>query len=229
MIFGIYNSASSLDTLSRMQEVVANNLANMTTNGFKQELTQVLRTEPGRLDLTGQLDMQPGAIKMSEEPTHMTIAGDGLFTVQTEQGLAFTRNGDFKINQAGKLVTQDNYPVMGQRGEIIIGSESFSVNEQGQIFVGHDMIDQLALYQPTGSMQRIGHTLMQSFAPEDMVALDNSQVQIIQGALEGSNVNPVESMVQMMTIVRNYEANQKLLTAQDESTRSLISQVGKVV
>lgn len=227
MINGIYQSASGLDTLARMQEIVANNLANVTTNGFKRELMQVMKTEPGRLDLNGYLDTNAGAIKITDCPTNLTITGEGMFAVQTEQGLAYTSCGDFKINQEGKLVTQDNHPVMGLQGEIVIGGTQFTINNQGQLFVGEEMIDQIACYKSTGTMHRIGNSLMQSNVPDEIELMDNNQVQIIQGALEGSNVNPVESMVNMMMIVRQYEANQKVLSSQDESTKSLLTQVGK--
>ncbi len=227
MIYGIYQTASSLDSLDRMQDVVANNLANMTTNGFKQELMQVMKTEPGRLSVASQVDMSAGAIKMTEKPTDLAITSDGFFAVQTEDGVAYTRSGDFKLDSIGRLVTNEGEPVLGKHGEVVIGSNQFTVNGQGEIFAGQDMVDQLEIYKPEGPMVRIGQRLLKSEAPDQMVAMDNNKVKILQGAVEASNVNPVDAMVNMMLIVRQYQANQKAMNVQDASLQPLINQVGK--
>ncbi len=227
MIYGIYQTATSLDSLNRMQDVVANNLANMTTNGFKQELLQVMKNEPGRLSVASQVDMSAGPIKMTDNPTDLAITSDGFFAVQSEDGVAYTRSGDFKLDSTGRLVTNEGLPVLGKHGEILIGTNKFTVNGQGEIFVGQDQVDQLELFKPQGPMVRIGQRLLKSEVPDQMVAMDNNNVKIMQGAVEASNVNPVEAMVNMMLIVRQYEANQKAMSVQDESIRPVITQVGK--
>lgn len=227
MIYGIYQTASGLDSLAKMQEIVANNLANITTNGFKQELVEVMKMEPGKLDVTGRIDMSSGAIKMTENPANLTIAGDGMFAIKTDEGMAFTRNGDFKVDQTGRLVTTDGYPVLGKQGEIVIGENQFTINRQGEVFVKGELIDQLELYNPQEGLQRVGHSLMKVDNDEQLLPMDNSQIQIIQGAVEASNVNPVENMVDMMMIVRQYEANQKAMHTLDDAVRQAVNQVGK--
>jgi len=228
MITGIYQSASGMDSLIRMQEIIANNLANISTHGFKQEVLAIEQRDPFRLIASSQLDLKPGAIQMTDVPVHLAVTGEGFFTVATPEGIAYTRNGNFCLDNQGRLVTIEGYPVQGQNGEIVIDDPGFSVSESGEIIVKGEVIDQLQIVNGSGPMKRLGNSLMTWETEDAVFPLEANQIQVMQGALEGSNVNVVESMVDMMMVMRMYEANKKALESQDLTLQQVISEVGKV-
>ncbi len=229
MINGVYQSATGLDSLAKMQETLASNLANISTTGFKQELVQVEKTQAGRLATHNNLDMQSGPVQITGESLNMALGQDQFFTVATPQGLAYTRNGNFGLDEQGRLISAGQWPVQGEQGDIILPNGSFTVSETGDILVQGEAVDRLMLVKADRPLRPLGNGLMVTHDGAALESLESNQGQVIQGALEGSNVNGPKSMVDLISIVRLYEANQQAMMSQDETLRDAVNTIGRVV
>jgi flagellar basal-body rod protein FlgF len=227
MINGIYQTAAGMLSLTQMQEVVANNLANVTTNGFKKELLKIEQTNSARQQTESLLSLKPGAMQITENPLQMALSSDGYFTVNTPAGAAYTRNGDFHLTAEGRLVTGDGCPVQGTNGDIVLESQKFTISQSGEIVVEGKVVDQLQINQCTGNMQRLGNSLLLPTDSNSIKPMAPEDVQTMQGVLESSNVNIIESMVDMINITRWYEAGQKIMQEQDAAMKQAASEVGR--
>ena len=138
----------------------------------------------------------------------------------------YTKDGSFVVNANNQLVTKDGGFVMGQKGPITLASSQFVVNEQGDIIQNGILVDKLRIAQFSDAKQlrKYGDNLIQNNGSE--VATFNGIVS--QGYTEQSNVNVVSEMVDMITVMRAYEADQKILQAQDETLQKAVTEVGAV-
>lgn len=229
MINGIYQSATGLDSLDKVQESIANNLANISTTGFKQQLVQVQRDVYGRLVVQGSLDMQNGPVQVTNAPTDMAAGEDQLFEVTTPQGPAYTKNGNFGLDENGRLVAAGQWPVQGERGDIVLPSGAFTVSETGDILVQGDVVDQIKLVQADRPLTPLSNGLMVPADGGVLEPIPAGEGQVMQGSLEGSNVNPMQSMVDLISVARLYEANQKAMQSQDETLKDAASTIGRPV
>jgi len=227
MITGIYQSAAGLGALSRLQESIANNLANVSTDGFKREIISIQQAIASNLEAAPKLDLASGGLQMTSQSTHLALASEGFFEVAAPGGALYTRNGNFHVNAEGGLVTAEGYPVQGQKGDIVLSSERFTITPAGDILENGILVDQVKVVHADGPMERVGSGFLRWASPEGVRTVEPGQVRMLQGALEASNVNIVENMVDMMAAVRLYEANQKAMEAQDETLKQATSQVGR--
>jgi flagellar basal-body rod protein FlgG len=229
MIPGIYQSATGLDALIKVHESMAYNLANISTQGFKKEMISVIEQDPSRLTTEQSLDQAPGPIQITEHPLQLALSNSGFFAVQGPQGELFTRNGDFHLDAQGRLVNQEGYAVLGEQGEIIVGEADIAIGPDGVVSSQGQILDRIRVVADDGNFVRRGNNLWASTQPGSLPALESGQVKILQGTLEGSNVSPVEAMVDLIAVMRLYEANQKALESQDETLKQAITQVAKKV
>ena len=250
MIRGIYFSARGMSIESIKQDVISNNLANVNTHGFKKDtvavqsfseyLMRVQQNSESRV--LGTFDQSPlidsvithfdmGMIEQTGRQTDFAIAGAGFFAVQTPQGLRYTRDGSFQIDRDGYLVTGEGHYVLSTTGEPIhLANTELVVDAQGIIrdetggFVGQMQIAGFTREQQL-QMQKQGHNLW--MLPEGNIpAQEVGSVQ--QYMLERSNVDVIREMVEMITVTRMYEANQKSVQTQDELLGKSINEVGRV-
>lgn len=219
MINGIYQSAAGLDALQRVQDQVANNLANASTVAFKQTLSEFTSGPSGRIAVGSKTDFTSGPLQTNGGPTQLALGSEGLFAVETPQGPAYTRNGDFRLDAEGRLVTAQGFAVQGEHGTIVLPNQDFTVSFQGEIVVAGEVVDRLKLVRASQQMRAAGNGLWVGAAGETPETLPGEVGQVLQGALEGSNVNLVRTMVDMLTAVRLYEANAKALESQDETLK----------
>lgn len=267
-------------------DALANNLANVTTTGYKRDIA-VQKAFPGILlhrvndggvmhiplsnGSWGSIDSAPivgklgtgvelnelftvteqGSLVQTENPFDMALQGDGYFTIETPQGERLTRNGNFEINAAGVLVTKAGQAVLGENGIIEIKKNNFSIDQQGRIFVNADLqddpqrlvsqrenrwgdeveIDQLRISTVPRQryLQKQGGSLLRATVDSGEIApLGVRDYAIAQGFLEQANVNPITEMVALIEVNRAYEANQRVIQAQDESTAQLLQRVLRV-
>jgi len=240
---GVISAAFGALSQQRRLEVIANNLANSATSGFKRdrlsfrdllhmppasarEKTPVEAQSTGagltpvgfgpawnasrvRADLV-DTDMAQGELEDTGNPLDLAITGQGFFKVQTPEGVRYTRRGNFALGEKGQLVTQEGYPVLGEKGPIrISGSGPVKIDGSGQITVGDAVAGKLAVAQfPEGA-----NLLKQDgclFAGGDPGPAKLPYT-VRQGCLEASNVNAVLEMVEMIEALRSYEACQKML------------------
>lgn len=247
MLKGIYTSALGMAVLTKRQEASANNLANVNTSGYKKE-TVVARSFPEMLiyrlhdpavqgqkpPFVGNLSMglsiddivtdyTAGFYKETGNPLELAIMGEGYFVVDTPQGERYTRNGVFNLSPEGRLVTIDGYPVQGQNGEILVEKGDFSVDESGRVFLNGKLVDKLRIVSFPAPLAKEGSSL---FRGEEPVEVENPK--IAQGFVEESNVNAIEEMVNMINLMRAYEANQKVIQTEDSTLEKAVNEVGRI-
>lgn len=222
---GLYIAASGMIAEQMRQDAIANNLANASTSGYKAD--RITQSSFGDLLLsntsTGQVigplgmgayademvtDVSPQALRVTDEPLDLAIAGEGFFGVQTEQGVRYTRNGQFSASPTGQLVDQLGQPVLGQNGQPV------QLNARGEVVPGSVGVFALANAQKEGDNYFTGAAGGQAAG----------EVQI--GALEGSGIDPTRTMVDMIASFRAYEAGQKVIQTIDDTLRKTSTQVG---
>lgn len=231
---------------ARWQEVISENMASASIPGFKkQELSfEAVRagmlspnraaalSQPVALPATrSHLNFSAGDVRRTDGNTDFAIEGKGFFEVQLPNGATgYTRDGEFKINAQGQLVTKQGYLVMGEGGPIQIDrslSTGITVAPDGTISQGAEVrgrmnivtVNDPNLLTPTGG----GFFLANN--PAIQTEADNDSM-LRQGFLEGSNTSAVAEMANMITVMRAYEANQRVVQMQDERMGRAISELG---
>lgn len=244
MLRGLYISASGMIVDELRHEVVSNNLANANTTGYKKDLV-IGQTFPEVLmsclykdqaKIIGQtglgvgvadipIKMTPGMIENTNNALDLALNGDGFFVLETAQGRRITRQGDFQLDREGYLVNFDGDFLLGEGGAIRLDpqGEKVRVLSDGGIFQGDEFVDRLVLvnYDPSVIAKEGSGRFTVS---QDAEMLD-IEAEIIQGALERSNVNIIEEMVEMISLMRAYESAQKLVHAQNETLGKLINEM----
>jgi flagellar basal-body rod protein FlgF len=224
------------------QDVIANNLANATTAGFKGDvavgeafpdmLVSQLQTgaKVGTLGLGAHISQistndKQGALRQTGNTYDLAVAGSGWFSVQGPNGVAYTRNGTFSIDAKGQLVTAEAQPVLDDGGRpITIGEGKASIAPDGRVSVDGRQIAKLAVtaLDPT-RLHKLGDNL---YAGTVQKGTDPGRVE--QGFLEGSNVNSVKEMVDLISTMRSFEAGQKAVQAEDDSLGKAVNEVGRI-
>lgn len=235
MIRGFYTALSGVVAAMTRQDVVADNIANANTVGFKQSQTSqtdyemsIMNSLGPELGLLGtgtiptglKLDISQGPIQVTGKETDLAIEGDGLFVVRTGNGIAYTRAGDFVTDATGTLVTQQGYPVLDVTGHTIQPGEPFTVATDGTI-VGTGQRIALVAW-PAGGATRLGENLYAAAGN-----LPPATGQIHQGMLEGSNTDMALAMTQMIQQERDFQLDARALSLQD-NTISDATQLGRL-
>ena len=214
----IYAALSGASAAWAQLEVVANNVSNASTNGFKAgQVAFVLDGPDGNPD--GQVyaqptelvpDMTDGVIEYDGDPLHLALQGDGFFVVDTGSGTMLTRNGNFELNIDGELVTARGHRVLGNAGPIALPpGEAPQITADGRVVLeSQGEIDQLRLV--TGPAVPVQHGMWSAEGP-----LREADARVTQGALEGSNVDAMSEMVDLIQASRAFEAFQKAMQASD--------------
>lgn len=189
---------------------------------------------------------EQGELRETGNPLDIGLEGKGYFTVQTPNGERLTRNGSFHMQPDGTITTKQGYPVLGEDGPIRIEAGNFYIDDRGQIFRNADLSEdqgrsasglqngwenaeqidtlQIVRVREPRYLEKEGDSLYRTneHSGQAEIASDNDRPRVHQKFLEDSNVNPVTEMVQMIEVNRAYEANQKVIQSQDESTGRLI-------
>jgi len=176
-----------------------------------------------------------GLLQTTDKPTDFAIDGRGFFTVQRDNGITtknyYTRSGNFHIDGKGYLVTDSGDKVLGKSkttnaiGPINVGDGKLQVDDNGNVSVNGvaqykmDLVD----FKDYKTLKKVGDNLFDGASP-----MQNANVIVKQGELEKSNVNVTAEMVNMMTITRNFESNQKVIQAIDETLGKAVNEVGTV-
>lgn len=248
MIKGIYNAASGMLVNQERLNITANNLANANTTGFKKDqavqksfrdiIISRIEGNKKRVELgslgngtvmdSSYTDYTQGSLKETGNKLDLALEGSAFFVIQTPEGIRYTRDGNFALNNRGQIVTQQGYLVLGERGPIqTIDGMSIDVGSDGQLYFEEIRGDrfQIVEIRELQSMGKTGDNLYS--VDEDMVenAID---FEIKQGFLEGSNINIVQEMVEMIQLSRNYEATQKVITTMDSTLEKAVNVVGRL-
>lgn len=282
MLRGLYTGASGMVVQMHKMDTIANNMANVDTTGYKRDTAimkafpqMLIRrlddngvykfpfgsadTAPvvGQLGTGAELNevytvFTEGPLKQTGNSFDLAIEGHGFFSVQTPQGVRYTRNGTFLINKDGMLVDSQGDAVLGDKGPIFLKKNNFIVDQNGKIYQNADfagdphrlvspnentwkntqLVDTLKIvdFNDRRYLKKQGNSYWKETdfsGPPKAVGL-GATTKIEQGFLETSNVNPVTEMVQMIQVNRAYEANQKTIQEQDSLAGKLINDAVKV-
>ena len=235
-------SLSRQTGLRRQMEVIANNLANMNTVGFKGEhmmfVDHFVRSSGGEKPFPQQLhfvrdiatfrNTAEGEITRTNNPLDVALAGPGYFAVQTPEGERYTRNGRFQLDQSGQLVTQEGHAVLTQGGPIVLGPRDASVDIalDGTVASETGQLGKLRVvtFDNEAALRQVGNTLFR--ADEAPRTLDKPNV--IQSALEASNIQPILEITRMIEVQRSYESLARFIDREDERIRAVIRDFGQV-
>ena len=208
MAYDINSITSAMDRKISQMDHVTNNLANAMTPGFKAEHLRAMQAidvgEVGPSEAT--IDFRPGLSQQTGNALDLHIESDGFFVIQTKDGLAFTRRGDFTINRDSQLVTQDGNQVMGEGGIITL--------RKGTDFNNH------------AALTRIGGGLYRDSGSAGMKK--PARAEIAAGFLELSNVNVIGEMTELIDINRSFETYQKIIQTLSDQDKLSVSRVGRL-
>jgi len=234
---------SNQQALQRSLDVVANNVANSSTSGFKRigiEFdTFVSKPAAGQalnfvVDRATYRDTATGPIETTNNSLDLAIEGSGYFQVQTPEGVRYTRGGSFEIDNQGQLVTQSGQPVLSDNGQpLTIPDTTTQLNISGDGFITA-RTDNGANLSQLGKIGVVKFEDEQQVLPQGSGLYATSQVaapaidsQVVQGALEQSNVKPVVEMTQMIQIMRAYEQTANLISQENTRLSDAITRLSK--
>ena len=244
MNVSLYQAAAALNANSRWQEVIAENLASSSVPGYRMQDLTVEATQAGLMPAGGagssqtftmpkavtMTNFQPGSLKFTGGNKDVAIEGKGFFEVQLPNGSsAFTRDGEFSTNSQGQLITKQGYPVLGDTGPIQLdlhNPDPVSISSTGVVTQGADVkgkIKVMDVNDPHLLTQISGGYFM---ANDPKIIKQPAVATLRQGYIEGSNVSSLGQMANMMTAMRNFESNQKVIQIQDERLGKTISDLG---
>lgn len=250
MIRGIYTALSGLNLHEIKQSILANNIANIDTPGFKKDVFAVEGQDEvalfrfvsgqtpafvGELPLSVQpqwnftTDFSQGRLEATGNPFDLAINGEGFFVVATPDGPAYTRAGNCTRSADGRLVTLEGYPIQGEAGDIVLpeGGE-FVVDEEGNVRAGGEVVGRLRIVRFTNPqlLEKLGGNLFR--APEGVTPEEATGYTIHQGFLEKANMDIVEAMVRMIEALREYELAQRAVVAQDETLGKAVNEIPRL-
>jgi flagellar basal-body rod protein FlgG len=235
MVKGLYDAGQHLYSQMRSIQIVANNLANINTTGYKREVPFAEIIARAENQNNSQLtDFTSGTLVETENPLDLAITGRGLFMIKTDNGIELTNNGKFQISEEGFLVNGQGNKVMSKNGEVNINEEMISskdslvITKTGEIKIGDVFIDQLVVanVEDQSMLQR---TADQNFIVinDEVQIADDTKFEIHQGYIEESNVNPILEMQAMIQINKDFEASQKIIGSLDQMM-SKSQEIGRV-
>ena len=231
-------------TLRRHLNIIANNLANMNTTGFKAKkmmfIEHLTRSEGGD-SITGQpisfvrdiatmRDTAAGTLKETGNPLDMAIRGPGYFVVETEDGERYTRNGHFRLDEAGQLVTQDAHPVLSDSGQPFFFSPEDSeikVAPDGTVSTENGELGRIRVvrFENDQELRDTGRGLLASEKPPEDVETPD----VAQNMLENSNVQPIMEIARMIAVERAYSDVKRFIAREDERIRTMMRELNRPV
>ncbi len=224
---GLYNAVRGSFVQELRLDVIANNLANATTAGFKHDrliFDDVLARRT-------QTSFRQGVIHPTDNDLDLAINGNGFFKIKTAQGVAYTRAGQFMINREGQLVTRTGYPVLGDRGPITVtGTQhQIHIDRAGNVYDRGEKVDTIALvdFKDKNQLKKMGQTMFTGPAGSEQKVPEDKR-DISQGALEMSNLSPVYEMIKMIETHRTFESYTKVIQTISDMDERSANQVGRL-
>ena len=234
----LYIATAAAQQAMLAQAVNANNLANVSTTGFKADLLAFQSLPLDDQGVSGRVystvdqngvDLTPGPVTTTGQQLDVAVSGDGWLAVQSSDGTeAYTRSGSLRLTSSGTLINGSGRPVLGNGGPIAIPpAEKIEIGDDGTISIRPEgqtpsamvVVDRIKLVNPDQSQLVKGEDGLMRLQDESIAAPD-SGVRLISGALEMSNVNAVDAMVNMIALSRQFEAEVKLMKLAEENDTS---------
>ena len=247
MNVSLYQAASALDATSRWQEIISENLASSPVPGFRKQDLSFMATSAGirpgvAPDSVGGVqqlaiptgrpstNFTPGEMRYTGENTHVAIDGKAFFEIQLPDGeLAYTRDGEFQIDSQGQLVTKQGHPVLSENGPVMMElgrPEPLSISPTGEISQGTEVKGRIKLvgFSDEHLLKPMGGGLFTADDP-GLQATGAGRSTVRQGWIEGSNASVVGEMANLLTAMRTYEANQRVIQLHDERMGKAITEL----
>lgn len=229
--------SASLDALTREFDIIAHNMANVSTAGFKRRcnsFTRALDAQSSTLEnqleenAEAAFDFSQGSLVQTNRTLDFALYGKGFFIMESPEGPLYTRHGIFLTNQNGQIVDTAGRLVAGASGPLIVPSSvdlsQIRVSDDGQVTAAGASIGQFRIVEFPGNEDQLLPAGLNCFlAPEGVEPVDALDAMVKQGYKEASNVKLVDELVNMIMVSRLYEANMKLVSATREATSSMIS------
>jgi len=206
-------------------DTVSNNLANINTNAFKKDVVSFNRMLT--LKNISTIDLTPGPVRYTGNRLDIALETPGFFKVRTPEGVRYTRDGAFTVNEEGVLVNQNGDPVMGENGTIQITGERVTIERDGRVISENDLAGKIAVvdFDKPSLLAKEGRSYY-LYKGEEKGIRPAGEVQMQQGYLEGSNVNLTEEMIKMVETMRAYESVQKAMQSIDEMNSKMVNDAG---
>lgn len=223
---GIAPSVRALRYWERRQEVVANNLANVSTPGFKGERVFARLLAEGGPEARSAPDRTAGAVTATGRALDLALDGDGFLVVRTAAGERWVRGGSLTLDAAGALTTAEGHAVLGEEGPLTIPEGEVVVGPDGTVLVDGASVGRLRVERGDEPPLREGANLWVPQVPGTPVSPES--VRLRPGHLEESNVDPVKALVEMIEIQRAYGAVHRSVVAADGVLQTITSDLGRV-
>ncbi len=236
-----YVALSQEIALSRRMNMVANNIANMSTPGYKSEgvlFQQYITKAPHGGTPVNEVqeygtyrNLAEGPLTTTSNKLDTAIDGNGYFAVMTPQGIRYTRNGSFSLNGSRELVTQQGYPVMSDNNNPLTiqpGASGVNITHNGTISTSAGTVGKLKIvtFADRQALTPEGAGLFNAGTMPEQPVGKNTKV--LQGMIEGSNVNPIDEMNKMIQVSRMYEAALHLMSNNHSEQLTMIQHLSQV-
>ena len=235
---GLYAAVTGAAIQAQRLEILANNLANVSTTGFKKDLLalQVVegssRTPSPSADLVGiyraVTDFSQGSLNRTGNPLDLAVEGPGFFEILTPDGPRYTREGRFTRDALNRLVTSDGEPVMGDGGPLVLDGSEIVMGSDGEVTVDGIPAGRIRIvhFKDTGLLAKVGGNLYENRGGEGNLDAGAAS-SVLQGYVEISNVNQVREMIGLIEVSRAYETYQKVIQSMDEASRMVQERLGR--
>lgn len=256
MVRGLYTAATGMVSQQKRMDAISNNLANVNTTAYKREdlITESfdsvltlkindigtvgMRNEAiGRMTLglgpsQSYTDFTQGTLTNTENPFQLALDGEGFIAVtlvdqEGNQREAFTRDGSFVRTSDGYLTNKNGDYIQGENGFIQLPAGDTVIDSEGKLYVDDVYVDTIRLvdFDNKQTLEKLGSNLFAQSGNEELSAFSG---RVMQGYLEGSNVNTVKEMVEMIKLSRTYQANQTVMKTFDSTLDKVANSIGKV-
>ncbi|MBO5351923.1 MAG: flagellar hook-basal body protein [Lachnospiraceae bacterium] len=255
MVRGLYTAWTGLQNEQKRLDVIANNIANSATTGYKQEgvtsqsfddmLAIKVRDYSVRDDeVIGKMTLGvkvgevytnhgQGSIRVTGNTFDLALDGSGFFTVKVtdtagNDHIRYTRAGNFTITRDGYITDADGNRLQSEGGDLMVPTDTeVIIDQDGSVIVNGEVLDRLMItdFEDYNYLKKYADTM---YEPVDGAVEKETAATVRQGCLEQSNVNVVKEMTQMIAITRAYEANQKIVQTMDGSLEQAVNSVGRV-
>lgn len=215
-------------------ESISQNVSNMQTPGYKRQRIDsfgfdehVQATIISATDhIQSHTDHTQGTLTESGTPSDLALAGNGFFEVQTNEGVFYTRRGDFHVNKDGELATPTGARLMGLGGVLRVNDNAFRIGANGAVFIDRHMIDTIRVvhFPQSESLDYQGQGLYKSHDSGESTGLSTH---VLQGMLEQSNVTALDEMMEMVKTSRHFEASTRVMHVADGLLSTAINQLGE--
>jgi flagellar basal-body rod protein FlgF len=245
MLRGMYSAATGMITQYKKIDVLGNNISNVNTNGFKGDsVTLKSFSEEIASRMAGNVpvgslsngvtvggvstDYTQGSLEQTGKTTDLYISGDGFFSVEASPaggGVKYTRDGNFSVDNGGYLELASGERLLGSNGApIYVGGTDFAVTADGTVTSGATQLGKIQLY----SSQNLNGIAKRTDGFFNITTPAQANGKLVQGSLEGSNVDAISEMTGMMQATRSFQSCQQAFQTNEDSLDRLISQVGSL-